>query len=180
MRLTTWTIAVAALALLGGCSSGQRPQVATAQSGGSTAAASTLDPAEQADRWASCMREHGVTMAQTSGGAPVLDDAGLPRVDKEKTSTAVVTKASDACRALLPVVAPASTPLTADELDRLRRYAVCMRQHGIPEYPDPDPVTGSANATDALKNRDKYDPAVIAAMQACQPLLDNDSGTVGG
>lgn len=37
---------------------------------------------------------------------------------------------------------PRPSPPTAAQLAQLTRFAQCIRQHGVPDFPDPDPQNG--------------------------------------
>ena len=54
------------------------------------------------------------------------------------------------------------------ELDDLRKYAKCLRDHGV-EVPDPDPNSGRIKL--APDNPD--DPKAKAALDACKSLVPN-------
>ncbi len=162
------TVALLAVAGCGATPTGE--EVASAEHG--VTATPTIDPGQQAEKWAECMRTAGVTM--------VRNDEGQLVPDKDRDSFATIEAGYAACRSLAPVVASTEDPPTADQLDRLRRHAACMREHGLSDYPDPDPVTGGANAEAVLTKRDKYDPQLRAALDACQKLLGNSSPGVQG
>jgi hypothetical protein len=159
------------LLLMAGC--GSRAASGDVASANHSSTAPTVDAAEQSRRWAECMRGAGIVLAQDADGGPV--------VDKDKNAIEKLNAAYETCRALAPVVDSTGKPPTAQELDKLRQHAACVRQHGVAEYPDPDPVTGGAAAAEVLSKRDKYDPQVKAALQACQALLGgSDKGVAGG
>jgi hypothetical protein len=56
----------------------------------------------------------------------------------------------------------------ADDLDKIRAYAKCMREHGV-DMPDPDSGGGRAGG---IKG-DPNDPKIKTAMAACKSLLPN-------
>jgi hypothetical protein len=55
---------------------------------------------------------------------------------------------------------------TAAQLAALTRYAQCLRGHGVPDFPDPDPRTGSYPTT----SDPTREPDWSAATHACQQL----------
>lgn len=57
--------------------------------------------------------------------------------------------------------AGSGTQPTADQLRRLRRLAACVRTHGVPDFPDPDPRTGSFR-TEGIDRS-----ALTAALRHC-------------
>lgn len=165
-------VALAAILLFpaAGCGSAKDdPAVATAGSG----ATATADPAERARQWADCMRSAGVTLTRNAEGQDV--------VDKDKNAAQKVAEASERCREHAPVVAPSDQRVTEEDLARLREYASCMREHGITEYADPDPVTGRTGEEAVVQRRGKYDRQLQDAITACQPKLGGTGdGHVGG
>lgn len=177
-RQVVVVIAVLAGAGLAGCGAPSAPDVATARVGGTasaTAAPTSVDPARQARLYIDCMRKQGVAMKDE------LTSEGMPQVDKTKTSEAQVSAAAQKCRTLLPAEAGA-TQSGAVDIERARGYAACLRNHGVPGWPDPDPVTGQPQMNDAEAARLKSDPHLPAALQACQDLTPGGSGpgVVGG
>jgi hypothetical protein len=163
MRRILLTLPLAAL-LLAGCSSSHQSQVATASSPGpSSASAAAGDPDTRLHQYAACLREHGLKVADPTPGqvAVKLD----PNEDPDLTAKAV--------QACLPYAngagGDAPAPPTAAELDRLRRYAQCMRDHGVTAFPDPDPQTGFFNGL-TKSNYNPSNPTVKAALTACQTL----------
>jgi hypothetical protein len=56
-------------------------------------------------------------------------------------------------------------PAAASDLDQAREFAQCMRDNGVPDFPDPDPGGGFSE-----RQHDPDDPAVRAAQEACRDL----------
>jgi hypothetical protein len=123
-----------------------------------------------------CMRDHGVTGFPASpwvvengklsgGGSPA--DAGVDRATVEAAD-----QACDPIRNRLPEGVWADGPrVTAEDLEKMGRFSECLRQHGIPDWPDPDsrgvfPIEGTPLET-ALKTDQGQD-----ARRACQHHYD--------
>jgi hypothetical protein len=144
---------------LGGCGKVQdSPTVATAGGGmaGSASPTAAADPGAQKLRFNNCMAEHGVN----------LDDANAGRsVDAARMATA-----TEACRAFLPTGGDI-VRLSPQDIEKARQYAKCVRDHGIPDFPDPDPVTGQSTLTQEQGQRLKDDPRLTNATEACRNLL---------
>ena len=164
------TTGAAALALglwlgLAGCGGHAADSgIASASSGKphSSAGASptpSQDRSEQVLAFARCMRAHGVNMPD-----PVTDNGRLAISIPRGTNPATLEAAQKACRQYLPNggVPPSMSP---QQLAQLRKYAECMRQHGV-DMPDPDPAGGGLR----LKNVNPDSPAFKAAEQACRAL----------
>ncbi|MFD2470890.1 hypothetical protein [Amycolatopsis silviterrae] len=152
-----------ALALLTGCSSGDTaPQVPSISSpnaspkanSGPGAAVGKTDSAADRDamrKFAKCMREHGIdTPDPGENEAPTISFT-----DDPKNQAAL-----DACKKLLPG-GGVPKKLTPEELDKARKDAKCMREHGI-DMPDPS-ADGGARAMPMEGDGTKMEEA----MKAC-------------
>jgi hypothetical protein len=60
--------------------------------------------------------------------------------------------------------APAADPPTADQ-EQARKFAQCIRDNGVPDFPDPDP-----NGRFSEGDHDADDPALQAAQEKCRDL----------
>ena len=147
------------------------PGVATVNGGGPAASASAL-PADQEEaqrKFAQCMREHGVDVADPEpGGRIKLDGSGI---DKK-----TLADATEACQKLLPNGGEL-TNLSPEDLEQARKFAQCMRDHGI-DMPDPDP-NGSIAKILLDGNIDINSQAFKDAVQACQALRPRASASAG-
>jgi hypothetical protein len=152
-------LALILLLAVSGCGkSADEPQVASA--GSSVPAAATVDDPEQA--YGDCLREAGVTML------PDVD--GHPQMDKEATPESTVEAAMEECRLLAPS-ATAGEAISAADLEQRRLFSSCVRDNGVPDYPDPDPQTGEPALSEELAMRLKGDPAFNRAQEACRDTL---------
>lgn len=156
----------------GGCGSEPDSRDVASAKGNGTSAAGNIDKTERERRWMECMNAAGATVYRT--------DEGQFSVDKDKTPGDKAQAAEEKCRSLYPAaIATTAPPLTAQALERLRKHAACMREHGIPEYPDPDPVSGEENASAVISKRGKTDPQLRAALEACENLPGGTSTEPG-
>jgi hypothetical protein len=136
-------IATAVLALLGTACS--RSPASTASGGSSNAEGSTNSPSALA--FSACMRAHGIPNFPdpTAGGRPLQVDA-----EQLGVSDSLYQAAEQACRHLLPTGGSLAQlthqcllygdcpPTLMQPLMTLqRKYAQCMRSHGVPNWPDP-------------------------------------------
>jgi hypothetical protein len=141
-------VALALVGLIGlmstGCGSNASSKTATASSTGTAGTASSatstagttssgadkkLTAQEKAVKFAECMRANGVphfpdpgSKGETNFGVDVSRDVWL--------------KAIDACKALKPPGA-LSSKLTPKEQSASLRFARCVREHGVKDFPDP-------------------------------------------
>lgn len=115
----------------------------TGSSGPSNQGAATSAP--KALAFAICMRSHGVTKYPDPGSA---DDApsGLPKVSARElgVSSPTFTTATSDCVHLLPSGVQPTQSTSLHTLNRLLRFADCMRSHGVSNWPDPIPVSSEA------------------------------------
>src|SRR5262245_57171361 len=143
MRRTLRPLVALALAgLIGlvsaGCGSNESSEGGAASgietAGSSTATADNsadenLSKQEKAVKFAECMRANGVPHF------PDPDPKGEYNFGVDVTPE-VWTKAVDACKALKPPGA-LSAERTPKEQSASLRFAQCMREHGVPDFPDP-------------------------------------------
>jgi hypothetical protein len=104
--------------------------------------------------FARCMREHGIDMEDPQSGEGINIPDGY---SKEQIDTA-----REACRDLLP--GGGEPPkLDPEEIERQLAYSKCMREHGVPNFPDPD-ENGRLNLGDQV---DPMNPTFQDAQHAC-------------
>jgi hypothetical protein len=142
MKRVCGLLVVAAAALgLAACTGEHDDGVPNAGGGSSTSAAPPADSGTQEREFVACMRREGIVdmpdpiPGDTSGRSAVkyaLDVLG-------KGSDMTFQAALEKCKPLLPTVV--QQPPSAEDTDVDRRFAKCMRDNGIPEFPDPDPTT---------------------------------------
>ncbi|GAA2630661.1 hypothetical protein [Paractinoplanes durhamensis] len=164
------TRTVAALALMsalaaGGCvgAAANDPQVASAQSSTakpSSSASSSADDDQDAQlKFSQCMRDQGITWF------PDPVDGKMEVFAPKGTDMKKMEAAQQACRKFLPNGGQ-PPKMSAEELEQARNMAKCMRENGIPNFPDPDPNGGMM--LDASKLGTKPgDPTWDKAEAAC-------------
>jgi hypothetical protein len=138
--------------------------VATANGGGPTASASasaaTDGGAGNPLKFARCMREHGLSWfpdPKPNGGTELSVPAG--------TDKAKVDAAMEACKKYAPDGGAPQTP-DAAALEQVRQLAKCMRENGVPKFPDPD-ANGNLKIDGNTVGLGPGDPAFDAAERAC-------------
>jgi hypothetical protein len=165
-------IAVLTMVALSGCAAKSTHQgvASVAQTAKANASPTpSLSDEEKQVKFAECMRQHGVEVDDPQNGGPSAGSGGL-RVNP--STAANMQKAMQACQQYLPGgVLP--TP-GASQMDAMRAYAKCMREHGV-NMPDPDPNGGGAivqsgsadDGTDTNPDSQQFKDA----NSACQHLL---------
>ncbi|MFI1828575.1 hypothetical protein ACH41E_19325 [Streptomyces sp. NPDC020412] len=91
------------------------------------------DPKEGALKFAQCMRENGIAMEDPQDGRLTLKGEGVP---KEK-----MDKAQKACAEHLPQ-GDDRGQIDPKVVENMRKYARCMRENGVEDFPDPAPGGG--------------------------------------
>ncbi|MEV4376150.1 hypothetical protein [Streptosporangium sp. NPDC049644] len=131
----------------------------------SASASASADQGQAQLRFARCMRENGVDMADPDG-------SGKIRVQAQKGEEGKLEKAMKECQHFMEDAAggkgAAADPKRRDEMVR---YVQCMREQGI-EMEDPDP-----NGKLRLKLPDGGEQKLKAAEVACkefQPAMQGD------
>jgi len=145
---------LAASAVLAGCASdGGSAGAATTRSGGA--------PDTSLTSLIACYRAHG----DPSFPDPVYDPSdGRWHYAISPNSAPASTR--QACQRLMPNMT-ASPPVPQAQFQELVRLAQCIRQHGVPNWPDPDP-DGGFGLPPSLQQKT---PAYARAAQACARLM---------
>jgi hypothetical protein len=129
--------------------------VATAGSGKSD----QLSDQESGLKFAQCMREHGIDIPDPQEGSGV--QIRLPDgVDPQEAQAAM-----QQCKPYLP---NGGQPQKADPqvVEQQRKVAQCMRDNGVPNFPDPD-ENGGFQMNGSSPGLDPNDPKFQAAQKAC-------------
>jgi hypothetical protein len=91
---------------------------------------SAVTPREKAVKFSECMRANGV------GDFPDPNASGEFPSYGVSVSVAVWKKAGAACKGLQPP-GTLSAKLTSAQLSAAIKFARCIREHGVPDFPDP-------------------------------------------
>jgi hypothetical protein len=163
-------LVLAAVTLIS-CGASSVPGVASLGSvaSGRPASSARLTPEQARLAWASCMRQHGVSVAD-----PGQQGAGPQPVANKVQYLA----AQQACGHFLRDAGldTHKTP-TAEQIDQLVQYARCMRDHGI-QVSDPRLENGGVSMD--LPKGSMNTPQYRQADQACRHLLGSKGGDGSG
>ena len=166
MRRTLRTLAALAMVALisAGCSNAPA-ETGTGSSGGNNTAATH----EQAVKFAECMRENGVSDFPDPDAAGEFD-YGV------SVTPAVWTAAVHACKALQPPGSLSAKRSTKQQSAALR-FAQCVREHGVKDFPDPTNGQPMIN-TYKIPSANKPGGMTIlnAATAKCGKLLGSAAG----
>ena len=148
---------------LAACGGGSpKASSSTSDSGSSGSNSSANATLNDALRFASCMRSHGVANYQDptqSGNGPVTGNLG-----GVNTNSSAYQSAEQACEKYAPAGNAPSSPGGGGET-KLLKYAECMRSHGVSSFPDP--TNGELAIPPGL---DPQGATYQAAAKACQSL----------
>jgi hypothetical protein len=181
--------AVLALVLVGvgflGAACGGSPSSGVASIGSTTTSAPAPTPAARSGgnttteyraalAYVTCMRSHGVPNFPdpSSNGQINVDFAhggkgGSPASAGINRNSPRYISADEACRHLLP----GGTPTPAQNQQALAKglkLAQCMRSHGVPNYPDPNPTNPNVVH---LNGVDPSSPQFQRAQKVCESLV---------
>jgi hypothetical protein len=179
-RLLVAFPAVIGLALAAAACGGGGPKAGVASVGATTTttaaragavATAGSPPGGALVEYARCMRSHGVVNFPEPGS---LEAPGAIRSFKGQVAQSVASLASSprfqaaqrACAQYAPQTT-SSPPVSPQEMQKLLAVSRCMRAHGVPDFPDPNPVTGDMNPPPGIS---RNSPIVLAALRACTPL----------
>jgi hypothetical protein len=168
-------VPVVALAILAaGCGGGGSPGVANVNAstsassstssgaGGSPTESQIQQENRDADRFAACMRSHGVSIPDPSVAPHAFKDAFNSRSPGFRSADTI-------CGHLLPPghASNQSTPPTRAQTAALLAFAHCLRGRGFPGFPDPASSGELTHEMLARAGIDLHQPALIHAADAC-------------
>jgi len=128
------------------------------------------------------MRSHGVPKfpdpKASSGGMQLTIGPGVGIDPKSPQFQA----ADKACRKLMPGGGKAPSPaMQAQALAQMLKFSVCMRAHGLPDFPDPTSSGGGVQLSiGKSKSLNPSSPVFQAAQKACQSLMPGPKNGKGG
>jgi hypothetical protein len=158
-------LALAALlsgVLITGCG-GSSPSTTTAVTAGDPTTSASTPPAASGSgalAFARCMRANGVSnFPDPSAGALFSVGAGA------NPAAPAFQAARAKCQKLLPGGGPpgpgSKTHPSAQTLTKLLNIARCMRQHGVPEFPDPRTSVPSNPLASGIREVTDFDGAIL-------------------
>jgi hypothetical protein len=171
-------VAVAALGLLasacGGSSGEGVAQVDSTQTTTTDSDSPNRSKRDALVAFAACMRENGVPDFPD----PKPSGSGLS-LDFDPSSPQFKT-AQQSCRKLLPGGGEQKAQEQAEQLQEALEYSACMRENGVPSFPDPKAGSDGGIELNLPRGVDSDSPEFKAAENACRQLgagEDGDSST---
>jgi len=175
MRRTLRPLAALALVavLSAGCSN-TLARTGTDGSGGNNTAATH----QLAVKFAECMRANGVKEFPDPDASGTLTIDGIANRSSIDTSSAAFQQAIAACKDLQPS-GFIGHKRTAQEQENALKFAQCIRDNGVKDFPDPTPDGPLVDTNRIPSAAGNGIAAINAAMQKCRDLAAN-AGAVGG
>jgi hypothetical protein len=129
------------------------------------------DPEQAMLEFAECVRENGApTFRDPVANADGTFDFQRPQGVDQGT----LINAIEACRSKLEgsgaQLGQGNQAQDPEVQDALLEFAQCMRENGVPEFPDPKLEEGGGMRS-VFGDIDPQSPRVQEAMEACQPVL---------
>jgi hypothetical protein len=157
-------VVVLLLAGLAGCSTSGGSAGATTTTSGQQAAAAVWRELVR------CARANGMPNLPD----PQLDSNGRASFPNGTPSPpASVRRACQSIYDRLPPSARGEEERPPADRQALLRFARCMREHGVPDFPDPDAEGNFRAPAGALPGGSPDSPSVKRALQACRQLDPN-------
>ncbi|GAA0952107.1 hypothetical protein GCM10009554_54670 [Kribbella koreensis] len=140
--------------------SGAQPTTSTSAGAGTSPGSEGLSRDEKSVKFTQCLREHGIDVPDPEPGkGPMIKldpSSGISQEDMQK--------AMEDCQEFNPQGEAGPDP---QQEENGRKFAACMREHGVEKFPDPKPGQRGVMIDRAAGE----DPDFPKAQEACQPIL---------
>jgi hypothetical protein len=173
------SVVVALPAAACGASAPHRTGRSSAQA--SHASAATDSTSSKLLAFSRCVRRHGVpNFPDPQGGAT---NTKFPSAQQLGVSDSVLTGAEQHCAHLLPPGRDDQFPAAELQvlLTGMLRFSKCMRQHGVPNWPDPSTNSDGQPlfqlSVSGISRQEAHSQRITNAERKCQKLLP---GALGG
>ena len=163
--------ALAMLAVISAGCSNAAAQTGTSSSGGNNTAATR----QQSVKFAECMRANGVREFPDPDASGTLTIDGIANGSSLDTSSAAFKQAIAACKDLQPP-GFVGHKRTAQEQENALKFAQCIRDNGVKDFPDPTPdgpLVDTNRIPSAAGRGGTSIPGLSQAMEKCRDLAAN-------
>lgn len=136
--------------------------------GPSASPTESIDPQERMLKWQQCLKDQGldVEIGSADGRSTIKMSPG-PNSDPEKDKAAM-----EKCKQYAPGGGDMGKADPAME-EAMRKFAKCMRENGVPNFPDPNANGGMMFNKDS--GVDPESDSFKAAQQKCESLMPRPS-----
>jgi hypothetical protein len=171
MTTKLWLAALALIALIGtGCGGSD------SSSGGNTTASNQ----EKAVKFAQCMRENGVSQFPDPDASGNLTIDGVLNGSSIDPNSSTWQQASSACKDLQPPGFTGDGERSAGEQQAALQFAQCIRENGVPDFPDPAPGQPLVDTNRIPSSATDRGMSILnAAMDACGRSHSGELGLQG-
>ncbi len=168
---------IALVALISGCGSTAPAETGTG-SGGSN---NTVVNAQQAVKFAQCMRSNGVSEFPDPGASGKFTIDGIVNGSSLDPSSPAFKQAISACKDLEPAGFTGSKR-SPQEQEAALKFAQCVRDNGVPDFPDPTPngpLIDTSRIPSAAGRGARSIPGFQAAAHKCTATYSGELGLQG-
>jgi hypothetical protein len=169
---TTAAIATAGLALLaaacGGGNNSGSPGVANVHSSTSVSSSTSSSASNGPLAFSRCMRSRGVPNFPDPNGSGAISKKTPQQLG---VSSSRYQTAQTACAHLLPNSGGVSQAEIQQMMSGMRKFAGCMRSHGVSNWPDPTTDRAGYPIFYLQRKIDANAPQISTKIHACQHLL---------
>jgi hypothetical protein len=166
---------IAMVALISACGSSAPAETSAGGNNGAAGAGSsggnnTTANHAKAVKFAACMRTNGVSAFPDPPASGRLTIDGIANGSSLDTHSPAFTQAISTCKSLEPAGFMGSQA-TPRQMQARLKFARCMRENGVPDFPDPTPNGPliDTNRIPSLAGKDpRSDPGFQAATQKCR------------
>jgi hypothetical protein len=145
---------------------------------GSKSGPSAQTVAQMVDKYAACVRHHGVPnfypQQAPANGPPPAQSFGIgggQYVTGVDPASSTFQEANNACQHLLPPHIPPSAAELHQQFHAALKAVDCLHTHGFPSFPDPVIYQGSLGWKPPPSSIDTSSPQFIAARKACGKII---------
>jgi hypothetical protein len=165
---------IAMVALISACGSSTPAETG---SGGNNSA----DNAQQALTFAKCMRSNGVSDFPDPGTSGKFTIDGIANGSSLDLSAPAFKQAMSACKDLEPA-GFTGTKRSSQEQQAALKFAKCMRENGVPDFPDPTPngpLIDTSRIPSAAGRGARSIPGFSDAASKCTAIYSGELGLRG-
>ncbi len=164
------------------CEASAAHGAAGSSAGASRASAAADSTSSKLLAFARCVRRHGVpNFPDPQAGAT---NTKFPSAQQLGVSDSVLTAAEQKCAHLLPPGINDQFPAAEVQvlLTGMLRFSKCMRQHGVPNWPDPSTTSDGQPffqlSASGISRQEAHSQRITNAERKCQKLLPSALGGI--
>ena len=161
---------IAVVALISACGSSAPTETGSSSNRSSSGGNNATTNHEKAVKFAECMRNNGVSAFPDPPATGNLTIDAIANGSSLDTNSPAFKQAISACKGLEPAGFTGQKATPQQQEARLK-FAQCMRDNGVPDFPDPTPNGPliDTNRIPSLAGKDpRSDPGLNGAMHKCR------------